>query len=309
MSFSSSYFLFIFLPLSVFLYYLLPNIKAKNIILIIISLVFYAFGDLTSLLLLIVCTMLNYMLGYFIGKNHNSMALAAIAIIFNISLLLYFKLLVAFLGGNAPAMPIGISFFTFQCIAYIVDVYKKKIPEEKDFLSFSIFIMLFPKVISGPILRYDDIGEQISKREHSWEQVASGIRRFTIGLSKKVIIADLAASLVASNLGASMSTPMQAWFGLLMFGFQVYFDFSGYSDMAIGLGKIFGFDFPENFKYPYTSISISQFWRRWHITLGTFFRDYIYIPLGGNRNRHIFNLFVVWIITALWHGIGFGFIM
>lgn len=312
MSFLSTNFLFVFLPIATLFYYVSPNIKMKNILLIMISLVFYGFGDPISILFLLLYTLINYIFTRSINKFYhldNRLFFTAVTILFNVLVLLYFKMFITLLGGNAPTIPLGISFFTFQSIAYLVDVYKRKITEQKSIIEFSVFIMFFPKLIAGPIIRYDDIGKQIRERNHSFQLISDGIVRFTIGLSKKVILADLAANLVTSNLGPTMETPLQAWFGLLMFTFQLYFDFSGYSDMAIGLGKIFGFIFPENFNYPYMSLSISQFWRRWHITLGTFFRDYIYIPLGGNKHRHAFNLFVVWIITALWHGVGAGFVM
>lgn len=310
--FSSLNFLFVFLPVCVVLYYVTPTIKLKNAVLVVLSLVFYAFGDPKAIFLLLFCTLANYIFGLVIGdfySRERSALFTAIAVVFNVSVLACFKLMGAIFGTGATTIPLGVSFFTFQSIAYIVDVYRGKIRAQKNILDFFLFIVLFPQLIAGPILRYDDIAQQLKTRTHSWALASEGITRFVVGLSKKVVIADIAGGLVANNLGSLMSTPMQAWFGLLMFTFQIYFDFSGYSDMAIGLGKMFGFQYPENFNYPYTALSMTQFWRRWHITLSAFFRDYIYIPLGGNRRRMVFNLFVVWVVTALWHGIGIGFLL
>lgn len=312
MVFSSLNFLFVFLPLCIVLYYISSDIRIKNTILLLLSLVFYTLGDPKGVILLLVCILVNYIFGRIIDgcyQTETRTLFTAAAIIFQVSVLMYYKLFDAMSGRSSITIPLGVSFFTFQCIAYIVDVHRRTIRAQKNIFHFALFITLFPQLIAGPILRYSDVDQQIKSREHSWESMSEGIVRFIIGLSKKVLIADVAGGLVSNTLGSSMTLSVQAWFGLLMFGFQIYFDFSGYSDMAVGLGKMFGFQYPENFKYPYTATSLAQFWRRWHITLSTFFRDYIYIPLGGNRRRYLFNLFVVWMVTAFWHGMGSGFLI
>ena len=325
MVFSSLLFLYLFLPLSLLLYFLAPGLKAKNLALTVLSLLFYAWGEPVWVLLLIFSAFLDYVNGRVIGRFRGQwQAKAALiaSLVGNLGILCVFKYLRFFLdniglllGTHIPgmefALPIGISFYTFQTLSYTLDVYKDEVPVQKSFSDFLLFVSLFPQLIAGPILRYSDLQAQLSDRRVTWEGFATGVTRFCCGLGKKVLIANYAGAVADRLLGGELSrlSGAEAWLGLLMFTFQIYFDFSGYSDMAIGLGRMFGFSYPENFRYPYAARSITEFWQRWHISLSSFFRDYVYIPLGGNRRHQIWNLFVVWGLTGLWHGASWNFVL
>lgn len=327
MVFSSLIFLFIFFPLTLLLYFIARNIKTKNFILVAASLVFYSWGEPVWVILLIFSSILDYTVSHAIEKHWNqpiTKFYLAVSVIINLGLLAVFKYSGFFIstvnsvfGLSLPepafSLPIGISFYTFQTMSYSIDVYRGNVKAQKSFMNFLMFVSLFPQLIAGPIVRYSDIEDQISKRTVTTEAFSAGTTRFMAGLGKKVLIANYAGSLATSLLKDIDSTAvMSVWFGVLFYAFQIYFDFSGYSDMAIGLGKMFGFDYPENFKYPYISTSITEFWRRWHITLSSFFRDYVYIPLGGNRvgvPRQILNLLIVWGLTGLWHGASWNFVL
>ena len=325
--FSSITFLFYFLPLVLTCYFLSPY-KLKNLTLLVFSLIFYSYGEPKYIFIMIFSCIVDYVHALIIDKNRGTIKakLALISSIFiNLSLLVFFKysdffisILNSTLNTSIPllniTLPIGISFYTFQTMSYTIDVYRNDAKVQKNIISLATFVSLFPQLVAGPIVRYADISKELNQRTHNVDKIYEGIYRFIIGLSKKVIL--------ANNLGAIWvsikSTPfdmisnLTAWLGIICFTLQIYFDFSGYSDMAIGLGKIFGFDFLENFNFPYISKSITEFWRRWHISLGIWFRDYVYIPLGGNRSskiRWLFNIFVVWFLTGIWHGANFNFIL
>ncbi|MCK4260774.1 MAG: MBOAT family protein [Halanaerobiales bacterium] len=328
MVFSSLVFLFIFLPVTLFLYFLVPR-KIKNIILLFASLVFYAWGEPVYIFLMIFSSVVDYIHGLLIEKFRDEDKKAKLvvlsSVIINLSVLSFFKyadfcieninyiLGTSFISLNLP-LPIGISFYTFQTMSYTIDVYRKDAPVQKSPIALATYVTLFPQLIAGPIVRYQTIAEQINNRKENFDKFAVGIRRFIIGLGKKVLLANNIGLLwnEIQKTNVNDLTVFTAWIGILAFGFQIYFDFSGYSDMAIGLGKMFGFDFLENFNYPYISQSITEFWRRWHISLGTWFRDYVYIPLGGNRVSKLKkyrNLFLVWFLTGLWHGASWNFII
>lgn len=325
MVFSNTLFLYLFLPINLILYYAVKNRKWKNFILIIFSLAFYAWGEPVWIFLLIFSSLVDYGHGLFIEK-HRGTKLAKIGLLssicINLGLLITFKYS-AFLYENLNtifnlsleipkfSLPIGISFYTFQTLSYTVDVYKGQVKAQKNFSKFLMYVSLYHQLVAGPIVRYSDVEEEIESRVTTIENFSSGISRFTIGLAKKVLIANVAGQFVTQYMNSDLSsiTVLEAWFGIAMFTIQIYFDFSGYSDMAIGLGKMFGFTYMENFNYPYISKSATEFWRRWHISLGSFFRDYVYIPLGGNRKNMIFNLFVVWFLTGIWHGASWNFIL
>ena len=327
MVFSSLIFLFIFFPLTLLLYFIARNIKTKNFILVVASLIFYSWGEPVWVILLIFSSILDYTVSHAIEKHRNqpiTKFYLAVSVIINLGLLAVFKYSGFFIstinsafGLSLPepafSLPIGISFYTFQTMSYSIDVYKGNVKAQKSFMNFLMFVSLFPQLIAGPIVRYSDIEDQISERAVTTEAFSAGMTRFMAGLGKKVLIANYAGSLATSLLkDIDSAAVMSVWFGVLFYAFQIYFDFSGYSDMAIGLGKMFGFDYPENFKYPYISTSITEFWRRWHITLSSFFRDYVYIPLGGNRvgvPRQILNLLIVWGLTGLWHGASWNFVL
>ena len=327
MVFSSLIFLFIFFPLTLLLYFIARNIKTKNFILVAASLIFYSWGEPVWVILLIFSSILDYTVSHAIEKHRNqpiTKFYLAVSVIINLGLLAIFKYSGFFIstinsafGLSLPepafSLPIGISFYTFQTMSYSIDVYRGNVKAQKSFMNFLMFVSLFPQLIAGPIVRYSDIEDQISKRTVTTEAFSAGTTRFMAGLGKKVLIANYAGSLATSLLkDIDSAAVMSVWFGVLFYAFQIYFDFSGYSDMAIGLGKMFGFDYPENFKYPYISTSITEFWRRWHITLSSFFRDYVYIPLGGNRvgiPRQILNLLIVWGLTGLWHGASWNFVL
>lgn len=326
MVFSSSMFIFIFLPVVVLVYYISSK-EIRNNILLIASLFFYAWGGLSYLKILIVSILINYLFGILIDKAKDKINLKRcfllLGIILNLLLLFYYKYYDFFVSNvntlfNSSlsikniVLPIGISFFTFQGMSYIIDIYRNDAKVNKNIFSVALYIALFPQLVAGPIIKYKDINNQINFRKESIEFFSYGINRFVVGLSKKVIISDILGAMAdnifnLSTTGIDMTT---AWIGAICYTFQIYFDFSGYSDMAIGLGYLFGFQFPENFNYPYISKSITEFWRRWHISLSTWFREYLYIPLGGNRKGNVyFNLFIVFIVTGLWHGSSWSFIV
>lgn len=331
MLFSSLTFLFGFLPILLILYFILKKRKYKNIVLLIFSLIFYAWGEPKYIFLMLSTILIVYIFGILIDKfdKENKKILKKISLIICIILvlgsLIFFKYS-NFLIENVNlafkakikllniVMPIGISFYTFQILSYIIDLYNKKIKLQKNYFSLALYVSLFPQLIAGPIVRYETVEEEIDNRKETKEDVISGTKRFIIGLSKKVIIANqmaLLADLIFNKHNGAYGTTI-IWLGTFAYTLQIYFDFSGYSDMAIGLGKIFGFHFLENFNYPYISKSVTEFWRRWHISLSTWFRDYVYIPLGGNRVnkfKWIRNIILVWLLTGLWHGAAWNFII
>lgn len=330
MLFSSAIFLFFFLPLVLLSYYFTPK-KYKNLLLLIVSLSFYTFGEKELVLLIITSTIIDFFAGKIIEKGYKKQGLL-LSIFANISFLLYFKYATfafenyyAFLEllgvndidlQNIPniVLPLGISFYTFQTMSYTIDVYRGNVKANHNFVNFATYVTLFPQLIAGPIVRYKDIHKQLTDRKQNAKQFGQGIERFIIGLAKKMIIANNLAYVADSIIAIPNSNlhSMAAWIGIIAYSLQIYFDFSGYSDMAIGLGKMFGFEFLENFNYPYISKSIRDFWRRWHISLSTWFRDYLYISLGGNRkgnNRTYINLIIVFFITGLWHGASWNFIV
>lgn len=325
MVFSSLLFLGIFLPVVLLMYNFSGNMTYKNAILVAASLVFYAWGEPKLVLLLIFTAFVGYISGLLIEKYRNSAKaklsmIAALAIC--LGSLIVFKYsgffvsnINALLGTDflfkGFALPLGISFYTFQILSYVIDMYRGEIRVQKSFLKFMTYVSMFPQLVAGPIVRYKDIQDEIDCRTVTPEQFESGIMRFCQGLAKKVILANNAGKIADTLLGGDLTSASAAtaWLGILMYTFQIYFDFSGYSDMAIGMGKFFGFSFMENFNYPYTAKSITDFWRRWHISLSTFFRDYVYIPLGGNRKHQIFNLLAVWMLTGFWHGASWNFIL
>ena len=332
MVFASLIFLFLFLPLNLFLYYSTKNATWRNWVLIIFSLVFYGWGEPIWISLLILSSLFDWGNAIFIQKHKGTKWAkigVVVTLVFNLGLLATFKydvLIVdsvnSLLGTSftAPgyALPIGISFYTFHTISYVVDVYRGDIKAQKSFPNFLMYVSLYSSLVAGPIIRYAHVEKEIDGRKENLKDFSLGLSRFCIGLFKKVIIANVAAELVRKYMGDN-GTPLtmsglvslsswEAWFGLIMFAIQIYFDFSGYSDMAIGLGRMFGFHFRENFEYPYISKSISEFWRRWHISLGSIFRDYVYIPLGGNKKHVYLNLLIVWFLTGLWHGPSWNFI-
>ncbi len=324
MVFASLIFLFLFLPLNLLFYYSSKNANWRNWVLIIFSLAFYSWGEPIWITLMIFSALIDYINALWIEKYRGT-KWAKLGIVstlfFNLGLLITFKYDV-FIVENVNSifgtsftspgygLPIGISFYTFQTISYVVDVYRGDVKAQKSFPKFLMFVSLFHQLVAGPIVRYEHIAHEINNRKEQLSDISRGITRFCIGLFKKVVIANIAAELVLKYMDADIGglSTGAAWFGLLMFAIQIYFDFSGYSDMAIGLGWMFGFHYHENFKYPYTATSITDFWRRWHISLGTFFKDYLYIPLGGNRKRVYLNLFIVWFLTGMWHGASWNFI-
>ena len=327
MVFSSFSFLCIYLPIVLAVYYILPK-KARNLFLLIASLVFYAWGEPKYVLLMIFSITVNYVFGLLMDKNREKTKrmklMLVLSVVIDIGLLCVFKytdfvitnLNQAFDAGFDLlhlALPIGISFYTFQAMSYTIDVYRNDVKVQRNIIDFGMYITMFPQLIAGPIVRYSDIESQIKDREVDAKAFSQGISRFAVGLGKKVLLANQIGALWSTIYAQGGNTSvLMAWLGAIAFTFQIYFDFSGYSDMAIGLGRMFGFAFPENFRYPYESVSVTDFWRRWHITLSTWFKEYLYIPLGGNRKgkgRQIFNLFVVWTLTGFWHGAGWNFIM
>ena len=328
MVFSSLVFLLFFLPVSVIGYAVLPA-KFKNLWLLIVSLVFYAWGEPVFVLLMLFSTFYMWGLGLLIakfnkgGKKAAALATLVVSIVLSLALLGFFKYS-GFIVSNinyifgislaAPkvALPIGISFYTFQALSYVIDVYRQNTKAQKNYINFAMYISLFPQLIAGPIVKYTDIENQMTGRTFDFNGIFEGLKRFTAGLGKKVIFANSLGAVYNTVSATSNKGMLLAWLGAICFTLQIYFDFSGYSDMAIGLGRMFGFEFPENFNYPYTSKSITDFWRRWHITLSVWFKEYVYIPLGGNRKgtkRQIFNLFLVWMLTGLWHGAAWQFVI
>lgn len=332
MVFASLIFLTVFLPLHLVLYYAVDNKTYRNILLTLFSLAFYAWGEPVWIILLIISAMVDYGNGrwieHFRGTAHAKWGLIS-SLLVNLGLLATFKYNVFLyenfnaLFGTAfepkkYALPIGISFYSFQTISYTVDVYRGQVKAQKSFLRFLMFVSLFHQLVAGPIVRYSDIEDDINNRKETAYDISQGILRFCIGLFKKVFIANVAGGLAVLYLGdggnpldLTTITVAEAWFGILMFALQIYYDFSGYSDMAIGLGRMFGFHYYENFNYPYIAKNTADFWRRWHMSLGSFSKDYIYIPLGGNRKgklRGYLNLFIVWFLTGLWHGASWNFV-
>ena len=332
MLFSSSIFLFLFLPLVLIIYYvpLRPFRQGQNVFLLLASLGFYAWGEPWFVLVMIASILANYGFGLWVahaqGRGRSGRPAVVCAVVLNLGLLFVFKYLMFTLGilnrlGAAfviPVieLPIGISFFTFQALSYVLDVQRGRGQAQRSPLKVGLYVSLFPQLIAGPIVKYETVAEQIDGRRETWADFSAGCARFIAGLGKKVLIANQLA-LVADRAflleGAGDLTAAFAWLGSICYTFQIYYDFSGYSDMAIGLGKMFGFHFLENFTYPYISTSVTEFWRRWHISLSTWFRDYVYFPLGGSRvdsrGKHIRNLFVVWLLTGIWHGANWTFIV
>ena len=323
MVFSNLIFLYLFLPVCLIAYFFCPGIRAKNAVLILFSLIFYAWGEPVYLFLMIAAAAVNWGFGLLIEKRHKRVFLV-LALVLDLGCLAVFKYtgfvvenLNALFGASIPvpviALPIGISFYTFQALSYTVDVWRGDVPAQRSFAKFLLYISLFPQLIAGPIVRYADVAGQIDARSFDAADAFYGATRFCIGLAKKVLLADAAGKVAAQILdgSAASATTAAAWLGIVLYTFEIYFDFSGYSDMAIGMGRIFGFKYPENFRLPYTSRSITEFWRRWHISLGSFFRDYVYIPLGGSRvgkARWVRNLVIVWGLTGLWHGAAWNFV-
>ena len=330
MVFSSLLFLFRFLPLVLLLYYVAP-VRLRNLVLFVASLIFYAWGEPVYVILIICSTLVDYCAGRAVAhykekqQKKKAASFVVLSAVINLSLLGFFKygdfLLRIFgsvTGLSVPTLdlplPIGISFYTFQTMSYTIDVYRGDAPVQKNFIAFGAYVALFPQLIAGPIIRYKTVADQLQNRKETLDLFAKGILRFSIGLGKKVLLANQLGALfqqTAALTGQNVTTA-SAWLGILAFTLQIYFDFSGYSDMAIGLGYMFGFTFPENFRYPYESKSITEFWRRWHISLGTWFLEYVYIPLGGNRKgrvKQIRNIAIVWLLTGLWHGAYLNFVL
>ena len=325
MLFSGIPFLFYFLPAVLIAYFLVPK-KLKNAVLLLFSLVFYAWGEPKYVFLMIGTICLFFGCGIAIGRTENPLwkkFWLAVSVVVSLALLAVFKYADFFIGtvnsvfgSHLPlwqlALPIGISFFTFQCLSYTVDVYRGTAPVQKNIISFGAYVSLFPQLIAGPIVRYVDVARELDDRTHSLEDFRLGMRRFLVGLSKKILIANQLGQLTEIFRSSADKSVLFYWMYAIAFALHIYFDFSGYSDMAIGLGRIFGFHFIENFNYPYLSKSIAEFWRRWHMSLGSWFRDYVYIPMGGNRVgkvRWIFNILVVWMLTGLWHGAAWNFVL
>lgn len=323
--FSSIPFLYYFLPAVLLLYYLAPY-KLKNTVILISSLAFYAFGEPRFVLIMMLNILLGYIFGILIEAFHQrkwDKLFLGLSLCTSLGMLGYFKYADFFIlnfnrltGLGIPllriALPVGISFYTFQLLSYTIDVYRGRGKAQKNFILLATYIASFPQLIAGPIVRYADIEPQLTKRVYSIDKLALGIRRFVLGLSKKVLLANSLGELCEIFKASKDLSILFFWLYAVSFTLHIYFDFSGYSDMAIGLGKMLGFDFPENFNYPYISSSITQFWRRWHISLGSWFRDYLYIPLGGNRvssSKWLFNIFLVWFATGLWHGASWNFIL
>ncbi|MDO4743755.1 MAG: MBOAT family O-acyltransferase [Clostridia bacterium] len=325
MLFSSIPFLYYFLPIVVTLYAIAPKFL-KNTVLLIASLVFYAWGEPKYVFLMIATVSVGYVLGILIEKFRGrrlSKVFMTLSVVSSLAALGYFKYADFFIanfnritGLSIPllrlVLPIGISFYTFQILSYTIDVYRGTVAAQKNPINLATYVALFPQLIAGPIVRYSDISRQLTERTHSFEKTAHGIRRFIIGLSKKIILANSLGELCDAFMQSGDKSVAFFWLFAVCYSLQIYFDFSGYSDMAIGLGKLFGFEFMENFNYPFISKSITDFWRRWHISLGSWFRDYVYIPLGGNRvkkPRLLFNIFIVWFLTGFWHGAEWNFII
>jgi len=330
MVFSTPVFLFYFLALTLFVYYIVPR-KWRNVVLLLSSLFFYYWGEREYVAIMLVSTAIDYTHGMLVerckerGNDKGARLAVASSIIFNLGLLFFFKYW-DFLAASLQSMglsfmpvlgihlPIGISFYTFQTMSYTIDVYRGDARVQRSILNFGTFVTLFPQLIAGPIIKYKDLGEQIDNRDCTLDKFSAGVEKFMVGMGKKVLIANNVGMLWESYkaMAPGELTVLGAWLGVLAFSFQIYFDFSGYSDMATGLGRMLGFEFLPNFNYPYISKSITEFWRRWHISLSTWFREYVYIPLGGNRcskSRWMFNLFVVWAATGIWHGASWNYLI
>ena len=326
MVFSSLLFLFFYLPVTLAVYYLCPA-RWRNLWLFLVNLVFYGWGEPVYVILMVLSIGVNYAAGFLVDRRRDKGKLIlAVNAVVNLGLLFFFKYYdflaqnlssipgLAFLHPLGISLPIGISFYTFQNMSYPIDVYRGDARSQRSFIRYGTYVALFPQLIAGPIVRYKDIAEQLDSRQESADKFASGVRRFCVGLSKKVLLANNIGALwdVYKAMDPASLSALDAWLGALAFTFQIYFDFSGYSDMAIGLGRMLGFEFVENFNYPYISRSITEFWRRWHISLSTWFRDYVYIPLGGNRRgkgRQLLNLLIVWTLTGIWHGASWNFLL
>lgn len=321
MLFSGIPFLFYFLPCVLLVYFIVPQ-KGRNAVLLAASLFFYGWGEPKFLLFMVFSIVQGYVFARLIGRGRRKKLFLTLSLVLSFALLGYCKYADFFIenfnavtGLSLPllkiALPIGISFYTFQIASYEIDVYRGDVAAQHNFIDFAAYVAMFPQLIAGPIVRYRDIAPQLKERTHSLEAAASGASRFAVGLGKKVLVANVLAQLVSAYKASAEQTALYAWLYTIAFTLLIYFDFSGYSDMAIGLGRIFGFSFPENFRYPYIAKSITEFWRRWHMSLGTWFRDYLYIPLGGSRCsriRHIFNILVVWMATGFWHGAAWNFV-
>ena len=332
MVFSSAVFLFGFLPACLLGYYLLPR-RARNAWLFLVSLVFYGFGEPVYIGVMLFSVTTAYLCGFPIGKyraSHPARARGwlALSLGLNLTLLLFFKYTNFFIENFARipplaglltpirglTLPIGISFYTFQIMSYSIDLYRGDTDTQRNYVAFGTYVSLFPQLVAGPIVRYRDVDDQLAHRPHSVALFASGVRRFAVGFGKKALLGDPLAALYAylGTVAAAENTPLCAWMAVISYSLHIYFDFSGYSDMAIGLGRLFGFTFPENFRYPYAASSITDFWRRWHISLSSWFREYVYIPLGGNRRglaRQTLNMAAVWLLTGLWHGAAWNFVL
>ena len=325
MLFSSIPFLYFFLPCVLILYFAVPK-RLKNGVLMLVSLFFYAWGEPKYVFLMAATILIGYVTGILIEKFRGkplSKVFLAVSVAVDLGFLAYFKYADFFIsnfnaatGLSVPllriALPIGISFYTFQILSYSVDVYRGDVPAQKNPINLAAYVTMFPQLIAGPIVRYSDIAKQLESRNHTFEKISAGIRRFVLGLAKKILVANTLGELCDVFRASDEKAVLYYWLYAVAFALHIYFDFSGYSDMAIGLGKIFGFDFLENFNYPFISSTVTEFWRRWHMSLGTWFRDYVYIPLGGNRvskAKWFFNIFVVWMLTGFWHGAAWNFIV
>ena len=319
MVFSSLNFLFIFLPITMIVYFLVP-FTVKNIVLLIASIIFYAWGEPVYVILMVLSILYNYVAGLQMEKTFDKRQRKnqlILAVVVNIALLGFFKY-AGFIAGTFGSdwaglpLPIGISFYTFQALSYIIDVYRGGVSVQKNIINFATYITMFPQLIAGPIVRYKDIAKSFTNRTITMAKTGQGIERLILGLSKKVILANNLGILYTTIQGLDERSFLTAWLGAIAYTLQIYFDFSGYSDMAIGMGKMLGFNFPENFDYPYLAKNITEFWRKWHMTLSGWFREFVYIPLGGNRvsvARHILNLLIVWALTGLWHGASWNFVI
>ncbi len=327
MVFSSLEFLFLYFAAVLFLYFVTPH-RFRNVTLFLVSLLFYGWGEPRYVVLMFLTIAADYVFGLLVGKYRAVNPRAAKlwltgAVIVNLGILAYFKYFNFFIDTFTAvsgisikaievALPVGISFYTFQALSYVIDVYRDDAPAQKNFVAFGTYVTLFPQLIAGPIVRYKDVDDQLRERTHSVALFASGVRTFIAGMAKKVLLANAAGEIWTRISAADELSTVAAWLGIIMYTFQIYFDFSAYSDMAIGLGKMMGFSFRENFYYPYMASSVTDFWRRWHISLSTWFREYVYIPLGGNRcgkGRQMLNLLAVWLFTGLWHGASWNFVL
>ena len=326
MIFSSPYFLFLYFPVVLTLYYISP-LRWRNLVLLIANLIFYGWGEPVYITIMVLSIAVDYTHGILVERwrDNDRRARMAVAssVFFNLAILVFFKYwdflaesVNGLTGLGLPVLglplPIGISFYTFQTMSYTIDVYRRAAPVQRDPVAFGAYVTLFPQLIAGPIVQYRTVADQLKGRTESMEKFVSGIQRFSVGLAKKVLLANAIGQLWDDALAAEQLTLTGAWLGLAAYAFQIYFDFSGYSDMAIGLGRMFGFTFLENFNYPYISRSVVEFWRRWHISLTTWFREYVYFPLGGNRvsrAKWVRNILTVWLLTGVWHGAGWNFLL